>query len=118
MSTSEIKLQYQGYNYKSQTDLIMFKELEQERGNSCSDAYEKVDDYEEHVGRTGHLEPEGCWVHDGSDGPPGRKSTESLRMSKALEQEREKETVVLLLTFLRLYQKQDAIIYIQVVRAL
>ena len=51
----------------------MFKELEQERGNSRSDAYEKVDDYEEHVGCTGYLEPEGCWVHDGSDGPPGRR---------------------------------------------
>ncbi len=52
----------------------MFKELEEEGGNSCSDAYEEVDDYEEHVGCTGNLKPEGCWVHDGSDGPPGSKS--------------------------------------------
>ena len=50
----------------------MFKELQEEGGHSCSDAYEEVDDYEEHVGRAGNLEPERCWIHDGSDGPPGR----------------------------------------------
>lgn len=58
----------------SQTDLIVLKELQEEGGNGGRDADEQVDDYEEHVGRTGHLKPEGSWVHDGSDGPPGRKS--------------------------------------------
>lgn len=59
----------------SHTHLIVLKELEEEGGNSGSDADEQVDDDEEDVGCTGHLEPEGCWVHDGSDGPPGRKSS-------------------------------------------
>lgn len=53
----------------------MFKELKKECSNSCSDAYEEVDDNKEDIGCTGNLKPEGCWVHDGSDGPPGRKST-------------------------------------------
>lgn len=64
-----------GYKYKSQTNLVMFKELEKEGGNSCSDANEEVDDNKEHIGCTGNLKPEGCWVHYGSDGPPRKKST-------------------------------------------
>lgn len=55
-----------------QTNLVVFKELEEEGGNSCSDAYEEINDYEEHISCAGNLKPEGCWVHDGSDGPPGR----------------------------------------------
>lgn len=50
----------------------MFKELEKEGGNSCGDANEEVDDYEEYISCTGNLKPERCWVHDGSDGPPER----------------------------------------------
>lgn len=57
-----------------QTDLVMFKELKKEGGHSRSDSYEEVDDYQEHIGCTGNLKPEGCWVHDGSDGPPARRS--------------------------------------------
>lgn len=54
------------------TDLVVFKQLEKEGGNSGSDANEEVDDDEEDVSCAGNLEPEGGWVHDGSDGPPGR----------------------------------------------
>lgn len=50
----------------------MLKELEEEGGDSRSDADEEVDDNEEHVSCGGDLEPERRWVHDGSDGPPGR----------------------------------------------
>lgn len=63
---------YISYIYISQTDLIVFKELEKEGGDSCSDANEEVDDYEEHIRCGGDLKPEGRWVHDGSDGPPER----------------------------------------------
>lgn len=55
-----------------QTNLVVFKELEEEGGNSCSDAYEEVNDYEKNISCAGNLKPKGCWVHDGSDGPPGR----------------------------------------------
>lgn len=55
-----------------QTNLIVFKELEKEGGDSCSDADEEVDDDEEHIRCRGHLKPEGRWVHDGRDGPPER----------------------------------------------
>lgn len=54
----------------------MFKELEEEGGDCGGDAYEEVDHYEEHVGCARNLEPEGRWVHDGSDGPPGWDQTE------------------------------------------
>lgn len=47
----------------------MLKELQEEGGNSGSDAYKEVDDYKEHIGCAGNLKPEGCWVHNGSDGP-------------------------------------------------
>lgn len=50
----------------------MFKELEEEGGDGCSDANEEVDDDEEHISCGGDLKPERRWVHDGSDGPPGR----------------------------------------------
>lgn len=53
----------------------MFKELQQKSGDCGGDADEEVDDDEEHVGRAGDLEPKGCWVHDGSDGPPGGESS-------------------------------------------
>lgn len=56
----------------------MFKKLEEEGGNSCCDAYEEVDDYQEHVSCARNLEPEGCWVHDGSDGPPGTEDVRKL----------------------------------------
>lgn len=58
---------------RSQTDLVVLKELQKEGGNSGSDADEEVDHYEEHIRCTGNLEPEGCWIHDGSDGPSERK---------------------------------------------
>lgn len=60
---------------KSQADLVMLKELKKKGGNSSSDANEEVDYNKEHIGCTGNLEPEGCWVHYGSDGPPRKKST-------------------------------------------
>lgn len=55
----------------------MLKELQQERGDSGSDANEEVDDDEEDVGRAGHLKPEGGRVHDGGDGPAGEASNRS-----------------------------------------
>lgn len=51
----------------------MLKELQEERGHGCSDAYEEVNDDEEDVGCTGNFKPEGCWIHDGGDGPPAKK---------------------------------------------
>lgn len=56
----------------------MFKELEEEGSNCGSNAYEEVDHYEEYVSCAGNLKPEGCWVHDGSDGPAGRNQTEDF----------------------------------------
>lgn len=51
----------------------MLKQLQEEGGHGCSYAYEEVDDDEEDVGCTGNIKPEGCWIHDGSDGPPAKK---------------------------------------------
>lgn len=55
----------------------MFKELEQEGGDGRSDADKEVDDNEEHISCRGDLEPKGCWVHDGGDGPPARLQSEA-----------------------------------------
>lgn len=59
---------------KFQTDLVVFKELQKKSRNRGSDAYKEVDDDEEDIGCTGNLKPEGCRVHDRSDGPPGKES--------------------------------------------
>ena len=53
------------------TDLVVFKELQEEGGDGGGDADEEVDDDEEDVGRAGDFKPEGGGVHDGGDGPPG-----------------------------------------------
>ena len=53
------------------TDLVVFKELQEEGGDGGGDADEEVDDDEEDVGRAWNLKPEGGRVHDGCDGPPG-----------------------------------------------
>lgn len=58
----------------------MLKELQQEGGHCGSDAYEKVDDDEEHIGCAGHLETEGGRVHDRSDRPPEGRERERERM--------------------------------------
>lgn len=63
--------------YKKPTDLVVFKELEKEGCNSCSDAYEEVDDYEKDIGCTGNLKPEGCRIHYGSDRPTGKGKKET-----------------------------------------
>ena len=59
---------------KSFTDLVVFKQLQEEGGHCGGDSDEEVDDDEEHVGCAGHFKPEGRRVHDRSDGPPGRET--------------------------------------------
>lgn len=57
----------------------MLKELQKEGGNGGSDADKEVDYYEEHIRRTGDLKPEGCWIHNGSDGPSESKERSSTK---------------------------------------
>lgn len=64
---------FQTKQSRSPTDLVMLKELQKEGGNSGSDADKEVDYDEEHIRCTGNLKPEGCWIHNGSDGPSERK---------------------------------------------
>lgn len=60
----------------------MFKELQEEGGHGGGDAYKEVDHYEEHIRCTGNLKPEGCWVHDGSNGPSERKQKSGAQMRR------------------------------------
>lgn len=63
----------------------MFKELKQKGSDSGCNPYKEIDDDEEHIGCARNLEPKGCWVHDGGDGPPGEKVLkESERMCKLM----------------------------------
>lgn len=71
---------FESFSRRSHADLVVLKELQEEGGHSGGDADEEVDDNQEHIRCAGNLEPEGCWVHDGSDGPA--EETRNMKVSE------------------------------------
>lgn len=69
-------------------DLVVLKELQEEGGHSGRDADEEVDHDEEHVRCAGDLKPEGCRIHNGSDGPPEGTERSWTKGTRVLEEGR------------------------------
>lgn len=59
---------------------VVIQDLHDEGRHAAVDADEEVDAGEDHVGRAGHIEDEGGWVHERSDGPAAEEIKEKGRM--------------------------------------
>lgn len=58
---------------------LIGEELKYEGGHAAVDADEEVDAGEHHVGRAGHGEEEGGWVHERRDRPAGGEGRQELQ---------------------------------------
>lgn len=52
---------------------VVIKELQHKGRDAAVYTDEEVDAGQHHVGRAGHAEDEGGWVHHGGDGPPAER---------------------------------------------